>query len=218
MTGASRSSDAVDVVIGVVRQIVVEDHADFFDVDSASGDVGSHKNAVCSFFESFEGGFALTERAVGVDFGGGEAVVTQGTSDFAGSVFGACENENRLFECGEELAQFFHLCIFFHDHESLLHEFGGRSGGRHFNAEWHFHVRMRDAYEFMRHGGGEHHGLAFGGNTFQNLTNLRFKTHVEHAVGFVENQNFNVAELKGFLFEVIDQASRRGHNNIEFRT
>ena len=39
-SGASGAADAVDVIFDVVREVVVENDFDIFDVDAAGGDVG----------------------------------------------------------------------------------------------------------------------------------------------------------------------------------
>ena len=42
-SGARRASDAVHIVLGIVRRIVVDDHGDVVDVDAAGHDVGGHQ-------------------------------------------------------------------------------------------------------------------------------------------------------------------------------
>ena len=40
------------------------------------------------------------------------------------------------------------------------------------------------------------------------------KTHVQHAVRFVEHQNLHLAQVQRTLAGVVQQATRRGHQNI----
>jgi hypothetical protein len=43
-TDAGGAADAVDVVLGVLREIVVDDVADALDVETAAGDIGGNQN------------------------------------------------------------------------------------------------------------------------------------------------------------------------------
>jgi hypothetical protein len=41
------------------------------------------------------------------------------------------------------------------------------------------------------------------------------EAHVEHAVGFVQHQNFNAVQAQSILLHKIEQAARRGDQDIE---
>src|SRR5207253_858270 len=41
------------------------------------------------------------------------------------------------------------------------------------------------------------------------------KTHVQHPIHFIEHENFYLFETHGALLEQIEQAPRRGHENID---
>ena len=45
-------------------------------------------------------------------------------------------------------------------------------------------------------------------------SNLRRKTHVEHAVGFIQNQRVNGAQIDGAVLQVVDQTARRGDDDV----
>ena len=40
------------------------------------------------------------------------------------------------------------------------------------------------------------------------------ETHVQHTVGFVQHQNFQVGQINGALLDVIEQPARGGHHDI----
>ena len=40
------------------------------------------------------------------------------------------------------------------------------------------------------------------------------KTHVEHAIGLVQDQDLNGRQVNGFLLHQIEQATRRCHHDI----
>ena len=69
--GASGAADAVDVVLGGLRQVVVDDAADVGDVDAAGRDVGRDQDAIAPAPEAFERLAALLLRPVRVQPLGG---------------------------------------------------------------------------------------------------------------------------------------------------
>ena len=63
-------------------------------------------------------------------------------------------------------------------------------------------------------GGREEQRLARGGRLAHDLAHLRQKAHVEHAVGLVENQHLDLAQLGLALFDEVDEAARGGHEHV----
>ena len=65
--GAAGAAHAVDEVLGRLRQVVIHDVRDAFDVDAARGDVGRDQHAVVPVLEALERLVALALAAVAVD-------------------------------------------------------------------------------------------------------------------------------------------------------
>jgi hypothetical protein len=93
---ASRPSDAMDVILGVHREIEVDHVRDPFDVDAARRDVGGDEHAGPPSLERVQRGGALALRAIGVQRRGDDAVLLQLARDLVGAVFGAREDQHRL--------------------------------------------------------------------------------------------------------------------------
>ena len=68
--GAAGASHAVDEVLGHLREIVVHDVGDAFDVNAAGGHIGGHQDAIPAVLESVQGLVALVLRAAAVNAGG----------------------------------------------------------------------------------------------------------------------------------------------------
>src|SRR6185503_4016815 len=79
--GARGAADAVDVALGDVRQVVVDDVADAVDVDAACGNVGGDQGAQRAGAEGTEHALTLVLRLVAVDRFGGEARLLQRAHD-----------------------------------------------------------------------------------------------------------------------------------------
>ena len=86
--GASGSSDAVHVVLGMLRDIVVDHVADPSHIYPASCDVGCHHDPVATGLESLEGLDALVLRAIGMEDSHGKIIGPEPLGDAVRSMFG----------------------------------------------------------------------------------------------------------------------------------
>ncbi len=69
--------------------------------------------------------------------------------------------------------------------------------------------------DFLRHGGREEKILARTAHTRGDLADRLDEAEVEHLVGFVKNEEFDGRQVDGLLFDVVDQAARRGNEDVE---
>ena len=93
--GAPGATDAMHVILGVVRKIVIDDELDAFYINAARGDVRCHEHAILAILESIERFAALAERAVGVELGCGVAERAHRRGDLFCAMLGAREDEHR---------------------------------------------------------------------------------------------------------------------------
>jgi hypothetical protein len=73
----------------------------------------------------------------------------------------------------------------------------------------------RQFANFRREGGREHQVLALLGQQRDDLADVADEAHVEHAVGFIENENSIPDKVDRALLHVVEQATRRGNQNID---
>ena len=73
----------------------------------------------------------------------------------------------------------------------------------------------RELLDLGREGGREHEALAVRGKKLQDARDVREKAHVEHAVGFVEDDHFDLRELYGLLFDVVEETPRRRREDFD---
>src|SRR5690606_22102881 len=64
-------------------------------------------------------------------------------------------------------------------------------------------------------GGREQQVLATRRQQTENLADVADKAHVEHAIGFVEDEDFQVLELDRVLLVQVKQTARRGNKNVD---
>ena len=214
--GAAGAADAVDIVLGVLRDVVVDDMAHSGDVDAARGDVGRNHDFVFSGFESAERFDALVLRAVGVQNGDGMVVGAEFFGDFVGTVLGTAEDDGALvIDCGEQREEEVKFAARVHHVNAMLHDRGHRAGGSDFYAHGIAEGKVGKLRDFRREGGREEEGLPIFGNLRNNAAHGRQETDIEHAVDLIEDEDFDVIETHRALLEVVLETSWRGDKNIE---
>ena len=93
---AAGAADAVDVILGHVGTIEIDDVRNFGDVDAAGGDIGGDQHAVLAAFEAADGGGPLALRAIAMDGDAGDALGRKGGGEAIGAVLGAGEDDDGI--------------------------------------------------------------------------------------------------------------------------
>jgi hypothetical protein len=69
--------------------------------------------------------------------------------------------------------------------------------------------------DFVREGRREEQALALLGQQTDDAGDVRDEAHVQHAVGFVQDERLHAAEIEALLFDQVEQASRRCHEHFD---
>ena len=103
---AAGPADAVHVILGVVRQVVVDDVADSLDVNAAGGDVGGHDHRNLSFAEIAQGADPFFLRHLAGKQGAADAEKPEPVRQFPGLVAAVREDQGRLpAAAGQEVVE-----------------------------------------------------------------------------------------------------------------
>jgi len=92
--GASRAPDAVDIVLMVRREVVIDDMRDAIDIDSPGGDIGGDKDADFPVPEIVQRTEPLVLGTVGVDGGRGDSRGFEPLGDAIGAMFRSGEDQH----------------------------------------------------------------------------------------------------------------------------
>ena len=117
------------------------------------------------------------------------------------------DREEESHECIEFVALFDKV-------DGLGDVFGSGADSAHGEEDVVSHEITGEALDVGGECGREHHGLSFfTGHTllFHNAADLGFESHIQHAIGFVEDEEFNIFHTQSSTFNEIDQSSRSGN-------
>ena len=213
---AAGAADAVNVIIRDVRAVEVDHVGDGLDVDAAGGDVGGDEDAVGAILEAGECGVALALGAVAVDGGAVDVVSAEEIGEAISPVLGAGEADDGLeFIVFEEFEEEAGLEVHGDGVDGLGDADGG--GGLAFDLDdgGVFEELHGELADFIGHRGGEEEGLAFFGEGPEDAADVGEEAHVEHAVGFVEDEDFEVLEVGVGEAEVIEEAAGGGDDDVD---
>ena len=216
LSGPTGAADAVDVVFGHVGQLVVHDVGKETDVDPARGHVGGDEDADRVRLEIGEGLGAGGLALVAVDRGGGDAVDAKLLGETVGAVLRAGEDEHLapvafFDELGKEAA----FVGFGDGVNHLRHRFGGAAAACHFDEGRITENPVGEGLDLGRISRGEEEILTTGREELEDFADVVDETHVEHAVGLIEDEDLDLGKVDRALADVVEEASRRGHEDID---
>ena len=91
----------------------------------------------------------------------------------------------------------------------------GRRRTRHLDADRVAEELLGDAPDFRRHGGGEEQGLAGRRNQLADALDVGDETHVEHAIGLVDDQELHAVEQQPSALVMVEQAAGRRDQHVD---
>ena len=204
-TGAGRAANTVDVRFRLVRQLEIDHMADMVDVDPAGGDIGCHQHARLAGLEHFERPLAGILRLVAVNSFRRDAGLGQVLGDAVGAMLGAGEDDDAVErDIFQQIAEKLALLRHRHVVKALHDAVSGLALRRDFDP---FRILQHIAHQLddvVRHGGGEQHRLPFPGQIVHDLADIADEAHVEHAVGFVDDQHLHRVEADHLLLHQVE--------------
>ena len=98
----------------------------------------------------------------------------------------------------------------------LLQDRGDGGGGlRHLDLHRIVQELLGDAPDLRRHGGGEEQRLARERHELADALDVRDEAHVEHAVGFVDDEQFDAGHQQPAALEMVEQPARRRDQHVD---
>ena len=198
------AADAVNVILGLFRDIVIDDVRDAGDVDTAGGDVGRDHHFIFATLESGERLNALILRTVRVEDGDGVVGGFEPARNFVGAVLRAGEYQHAV-EIGlsEERLEQFEFLIGGYRIERVVDGRGDGAGNATLDARRIPECKRGDRRDLRRNRGREKQCLALLRAARDDIFDDREKPHVEHPVHLIKDENSDITEADFAGFEVV---------------
>mmetsp|Transcript_18427 Transcript_18427/g.23908 ORF Transcript_18427/g.23908 Transcript_18427/m.23908 type:complete len:208 (-) Transcript_18427:1187-1810(-) len=204
------------IVINCIGKIVIYDLRHIRDIQTATSNIRRNHHWGRSPLETFEGIFTFTLILVTVNATGRKSLRTQHILDVICRSFRLDKNQNQtIFNRQKEVHESTHLFRILHIFNSLRYILACAS----YTSDRYKDIIIHKVTRHTLHRYGKcrtkHHRLSsFIAHwhilSFNNATNLRFKTHIQHTICFIQYQEANILQGNTATFNKIHQSSRCG--------
>ena len=213
---SSGSTDSVDVLGGVGRQVVVDDQVDLLDVDSSADQVGSDQNSGRPRPELLHDVDSLAHLHITVNGRDHKLVLLKFFGQFIDSLLlvgedNALSDDHALVKL-DQGSEF--LAVLFHRDVELLDTIQGQLFVLDQNLDWVLHELVGHLDDVHRHGGREEAHLNVRGQVSENQFDVLDEPSVKHLVGLVQNDDLQEICLQAFLVDHVFDSSRSSHNHL----
>ena len=209
------ASDAMDVGFAVVRQIEIKDVTDSRHVQAPRGHIRRHDDIQRTIAQLLDGSFTDLLRHVAVQ---GRGLVTLGYQvlrDRNRGFFGFGKYDHPIggldFQKASQHIQF----IGDADKYRPLRD---RLGGHRFlfdrDLDRVAQIPLGNLADRGRQRGGEQRDLTLLGHLLQDKLDVFQEAHVQHLVGFVQDQAFDLAQVQAAAVDVVDDSTWRADHDL----
>ena len=184
-------------------------------VDSAGGHVGGDDDVELAHLEPVDGAFAHGLGEVAVQGSHIETAAFELFGDFSGVLLGAYENQHTVKVFAFEYAgECFNFVLVLYEQVTLTDIFDGRRLA--FNAGFFVfaQVLFNNLLDFFRHGSAKEGALGACRDFLEDGFHIFHESHVEHFVGFVENDSLYARKHDGTALDVVNQAAWSGDHDV----
>ncbi len=217
LAGARRASDPVDVVLGVLGKVHVDDVRDAVDVEPARRDVRRHEQRQRAALEVLEDLEAPRLRDVSGERADAEAVPLEVRDESLGEALRVHE-EHRALDAlaSQEVEQERDLLALRDVVEHLRDAVGGDLLGPDLDLPRVVHVLVRQLHHAKRERGREEHRVPAAGRraAAEDAPQVLDEAEVEQAVRLVDDERLDLAERRRALLLVVEEAPRRSDEEV----
>ena len=213
---AAGAADAVHVVLGHVGQLEIDHVRQLVDVDAACGDVGGHQHREVAGLELGQRLGARGLALVAVDGHRADALLFKKLDQLVGAALHAGEHQHLVPVVGlDQVREQVLLHLAAHRVDLLNDAVVGLVATRHLDQRRLVEQAVGQRLDLVAEGRRKQQALLLRRHDGQHLLDVVDETHVEHAVGFVEHEDLDVAQIQRALLVVVEQAARCGHQDVD---
>ena len=215
-TCTAGTADPVHIVFRHIRQVVIDHMRQLVDIDAARGNIGCDQHLQAAILELGQRAGARSLALVAMNRHAGNAILAQLFDELVGAMLGARKHQHLAPVVGlDQMRQQRVLAVAVDRMHFLRDHFHGRIAAGHFDHRRRVQQAVCQRLDLVRERGRKQQVLALRRQCRQHLADIADETHVEHAVGFVQHQDLDARQVDGALLHVVEQAARRGDQDVD---
>lgn len=215
-TETTTSSDSVDVVLTVERQVVVDDKGDLLDVDTTGKEVSGDEDSRRSGSELSHDDLSLSLVHVSVHGRDSELSLVELVGEPVDLPSGVAEDDSLSDGDGlVKVAQCVELPVLLLDSDvELLDTFEGELISLDENADGVTHELLGDLKDVLWHGSGEEYDLGVLRQELEDLVHLVLETTGKHLIGLVKAEHLEVVGSESTSIDHVVDSAGRSDNDL----
>ncbi|MNE06314.1 hypothetical protein D3C80_988990 [compost metagenome] len=216
-TGTAGTAHAVHVLVTAARHVEVDHQVQAVDVQATGRNVGSHQYLGAALLEAVQGQLAVLLVLLAVQHEGLHVLGHQVAVDAVGQGAGVGEDDRLVegFVGQQPLHDLLFVLVVVGGDDLLAGAFGQlRDAVEHQVLRVFQHLADDVAQGRATGGSREQQGLLAVFALFAQALHVFGKAHVEHAVGFVEDQHLHVGQVEVAGIELLEQAARGADQHV----
>ena len=214
--GAAGTADPVDVVLGIVRQVIVDHHLQMVDVDAAGGHIGGDEELKLRVLELVHHARALGLGDAAVETIRREALRQKRVGQFIDHALGVAEDD------AETEAVVIHQTdqrLGLATRGDLVEPLVDGGSGDILALDGHglgiAGVAVDELLDLAGKRGREEDRLALLRSGVEDPLDIVAEAHVEHPVGLVEDHHLQLVQLQGAALQMVDDAARGADHDLD---
>jgi len=216
-TKSTGSTDTVNVVLQVARQVVVDDQGHLLDINTTGQKIGGDQNTTGTSTELVQDDITLLLRDVTMSGGHHEVLLEHLVGEPFDLSAGVAEDHSlRDVQSIVQIAKSVKFPLLaFHGNVELLNTFQGQLIALHKDADGVVHELGGNLQSLRGHGSGEEAHLDGGGQGDENVVDLVLEAHGQHLVSLIEDEGFNGLGAEVTTLEEIEHTTRGTNNDVD---
>jgi len=219
ISSTAGTTNAVDIVVNVRGEVVVDDVRDIGDIKATSGNCSGNQDRAASIAEELESPLTLSLSAITVDRRGREILVDQEVRERVGHTLGLDKDERQATTVRVENIQKNGALVDILNVLDLLRDvLRGRSNTSNRQEDIVLQEVPGEHLNVAGECGREHERLTFLHTrhvfTLDDAANLGLETHVKHTVSLVQDEVLDVLQGDATSFYEINQSARCGNKQV----
>src|SRR5262249_10269003 len=216
--GPARAADTMHVIFGGVRQFVIDDEREFFDIEATRGNIGRHERSYLALLEFLQRLHALGLGAVAVNGLSGNSVLLYLACYAIGIALHAYEHQNlphvpaadKLHQRGAFAQRTNQIYL-------VRNQIGRGITRRDLDRNRRVEQLLRKPPRLLWKRSRKQQILPTLRQQREDALDIRHETHVQHAIGLVQHQEFDMGQIDGLLVQVIEQSRGSRHQDLHSR-
>src|ERR1035437_1090150 len=209
---AAGAADTVHKVFGHLGHIEVDDVSHVSNVDSACGHVGSDQYAVMPLRKAEQGGGALGLRPVAVNLRSRMAGPNQPARHAVCAMLGANKDQETARFSAKQVLEKLLLLVRLYFKGAHLDIFSGLQHRANLDAGGVVEILAGDFLDRPLESGGGAESLAHWRQRGRDARDSRLKSHVEHAIHFVQDKDLYLVQANEPALDVVLKTAGGGHD------